>query len=71
MWLTYPDGDILGSREEPIDQDTHEGRVETVFDRELGELGVGHALGDDDSTDSNTWSDWVRQAFLALQDLRL
>lgn len=51
---TYADGDILGSSEEPVDNDTHERGVETELGIELGEQGVGHALGNNDSADSDT-----------------
>ncbi len=52
--MTYPNGDILGGSEEPIDEDTHEGRVQAIFDGELSELGICHGLGDDDSANSHT-----------------
>ena len=52
--ITYPDGDIFGGSEEPIDQDTHKGRIKAVFRGELGEGGVGHGLWDDDGTDGDT-----------------
>ena len=39
---TYTDGDILGSREEPVDKNTHERRVETELRGELSQLGIGH-----------------------------
>lgn len=42
---------LLRSRRVPVDHHAHERRVETVFDRELGEDGVGHALRDDDGAD--------------------
>lgn len=47
-------GDVLGRGEEPVDQDTHEGRVETILNGQVGELGVSHSLRNDDSTDSDT-----------------
>lgn len=52
--MTYADGNILGSGEEPVDQHSHEGRVQTVLRRQKSEFGVGHALGNDDGTDSDT-----------------
>lgn len=52
------DCDIFGGGEEPVDQDTHEGGVETILNVEIGQLGVGHGLGDDDCTNGDTcfWS---------------
>ena len=48
------DGDIFRGGEEPVDEHAHEGRVETIFGRELSQLGVCHALGHHDSTDRDT-----------------
>ena len=53
-WVTYSNGDILGGGEEPIDQDTHKGRIKTEFGSELGEGGVSHGLWDDDGADGDT-----------------
>lgn len=53
--LTYSNGDVLGSSKEPIDEDTHKGRVQPILDGELGELGVSHGLGDDNSAHSDTY----------------
>jgi hypothetical protein len=53
--LTYSDGDILGGSKEPIDEDTHKRRVQAILNGELGELGVSHGLGDDNSAHSDTY----------------
>jgi hypothetical protein len=50
---TYTNGDILGGRKEPIDEDTHEGRVQTELDIQVSQLGVGHALRDDNGADGD------------------
>jgi hypothetical protein len=50
---TYANGDILGCGKKPVDQYTHEGGVEAIFNREGGELGIGHRLGDDDGADGD------------------
>ena len=50
----YADGDILGGREEPVDQDTHKGRVETEFWGQFSELGICHTLRHDNGTDGDT-----------------
>ena len=59
--LAYSDCDILGSGEEPVDQDTHEGRVQTKLHGQLGQFGIGHTLGNDYTTDSDTCSQRVRE----------
>lgn len=51
--MTYADGNILGRGKKPVDEDTHEGRVETILDVEERQLGVGHALGYDNAPDGN------------------
>ena len=50
------DRNIFRSGEEPVDQYTHEGRVKAKLRLEVGKLGIGHALWNDNGTDSNTWS---------------
>lgn len=52
--ISYPDGDILGGSEEPVEQNTHEGGVETKLDLQLGKLGIGHGLRNDNGADGNT-----------------
>lgn len=52
---TYANGDVLGGREEPVDEDTHEGRVKTILDGQSGQLSIGHRLRDDNSADGGTW----------------
>ena len=37
--------DVLGGGKEAVDEDTHEGGVETIFGRQQGKLSVGHTLG--------------------------
>lgn len=51
---TYANRDILGCCEDPVQQDSHEGRVKTKLNRQVGQLSVGHTLGDDNSTDGDT-----------------
>lgn len=55
--ITYANGDILRSREKPVDQDAHEGRVKTKLNWQFGELGICHALRHDDSPDGDTCDD--------------
>ena len=52
--MTYSDCDILGGSKCPVEQETNERGIESIFGRELGEEGIGHTLGHDDSTDSET-----------------
>ena len=52
--MTYADCDVLGRGEEPIDQRSHEGRVQSKFDRQFCELGVSHTLRDDDRANGDT-----------------
>lgn len=58
---TYANGDVLGRREEPVDQDTHKGRVQAIFDRQLGKLCICHALRHNNSANGDAynilWSD--------------
>jgi hypothetical protein len=68
---TYTNGDVLGSRKEPVDQNAHEGRVQAELDLEVGELGVSHALGDDNGADGDAcgrW--WVSESCDAERDWR-
>ncbi|EGX95530.1 hypothetical protein CCM_00184 [Cordyceps militaris CM01] len=58
---SYTNGDVLGGGKEPVNQDTHEGRVETIFDGELGKQGVGHTLRDDDGADGDACDFLVRR----------
>ena len=53
---TYTDGDVLGRRKEPVDEHTHKGRVQAKLDLEIGELGVSHALRDDDGADGDAYA---------------
>ena len=53
---TYTDGDVLGRRKEPVDEHTHKGRVQAKLDLEISELGISHALGDDDGADGNAYA---------------
>lgn len=39
---THANGDVLGSGEKPIDQDTHEGGIETELHVERGKFCVSH-----------------------------
>lgn len=50
---THPNGYVLRSGKEPVNEDAHEGRVETELNIEKGQLGVGHALRYDDSPDGD------------------
>jgi hypothetical protein len=47
IWGTYTDGDILGSSKKPIDEDTHEGGIESILGREVSENSICHSLGND------------------------
>lgn len=51
---TYSDGDILGSRKEPVDQDTHERRVQAIFRWKLGKRGIRHTLRNDNGANGDT-----------------
>lgn len=47
-------GDILGSSEEPVNQNTHKGRVEAVLDRKFSKFRIGHTLRYHNGADSDT-----------------
>ena len=51
---TYANRDVFRSREEPVDEDTHEGGVETKLDWQLGQLSVSHSLRHHDGADCYT-----------------
>ena len=51
---TYTDGDVLGSGKEPVDQDTHERSVQTIFNGDFGKLSVSHALRHDNGSNGDT-----------------
>lgn len=53
---TYANCDILGSSEEPVDQNTHEGRIETELDWKQSELGISHTLRHNYATNGDTWT---------------
>lgn len=48
------DGDVLGGGEEAVDEDTDKGGVQSVLGVEVGELGVGHGLRDQDESDGDS-----------------
>ena len=50
---THPDGDIFGGGKEPVNQDSHERRIETELHRKLSQLGIGHSLGNHDRANRN------------------
>lgn len=52
---TYTNSDVLGRGKEPINEHTHEGCVQAIFDGELGQLGICHGLGNHDGADSDTY----------------
>lgn len=47
-------GDVFRRSEEPVDEDTHEGRIETEFHGQIGQFGVGHTLRYNNSTNGQT-----------------
>jgi hypothetical protein len=52
--MTYPDSDILGGCEEPIDDNTNERRIQPKLDWKFCKLGICHALRHDHSPYSYT-----------------
>lgn len=52
---TYSNGDVLGRGKKPVNQDSHEGRVQAVLHGQCRKLGISHGLWNDDSTDSGTY----------------
>lgn len=51
---TYTNGDILGSSKEPVDQDAHEGGIQSILHWQFSQLRVGHTLRNDDGADGDT-----------------
>jgi len=54
MYRTYSDGNVLGGREEPVDEDTHKRRVQAKLDGQKRQLSVGHTLRHDNSANCDT-----------------
>jgi hypothetical protein len=63
---TYSDSDILGSSKEPIDQDTHERRVETELHGQISQFSVGHTLRHDNRSHGNTCSNIISFGLLEI-----
>ena len=53
--VTYADGDVLRCRKCPVEQEANEGRVQAVLRGELRQERVGHALGNDDEANGDTY----------------
>jgi hypothetical protein len=51
---TYTNRDVLGCCKEPVDQNTHERRIQSILNREISQFGIGHPLGDHDGADGDT-----------------
>ena len=52
---TYANRDIFGCREEPVDQCSHERRVQAELDRKLSQFRICHALGYNDCANCDSW----------------
>lgn len=52
--MSYPNSNILGGSEEPIDQDTHERGVQAILNGDFSKNRISHRLRNDNSADSGT-----------------
>lgn len=53
--MTYANGNVLGRRKRPVQQEADKGRVQAVLGRELGEQRIGHALRHNNEANRQAW----------------